>query len=67
MARVNKKAEDRSKTSPLLLLDLGKGGRNDDIGGLETVSAGAVRMLPVAAPGHPLARKGHRERASDHI
>jgi DNA-binding transcriptional LysR family regulator len=40
---------------------------HDDIGGLETVSAGAVRMLPVAAPGHPLARKGHRERASDHI
>jgi DNA-binding transcriptional LysR family regulator len=40
---------------------------HDAIAGLETVPAGAVTMLPVAAPGHPLARKDHREKASDHI
>jgi DNA-binding transcriptional LysR family regulator len=40
---------------------------HDAIAGLETVPAGAVAMLPVAAPGHPLARKDHREKASDHI
>jgi len=34
---------------------------------LEQVGAGSVRLIPVAAPGHPLAKKGSRERPQDHV
>lgn len=36
------------------------------IEGLETRAAGAVRLIPVAAPGHPLARKGGAAQPGDH-
>jgi DNA-binding transcriptional LysR family regulator len=34
---------------------------------LEQVGAGSVRLIPVAASGHPLARKNGRERPQDHV
>lgn len=34
---------------------------------LEQVGAGSVRLIPVAAPGHPLAKRGRRERPQDHV
>jgi len=40
---------------------------NIDATGLEQAPAGVVRLIPVAAPGHPLARRNSRERPQDHI
>ena len=38
-----------------------------DATGLEQQAAGFVRLIPVAAPDHPLARKGSREKPQDHV
>jgi DNA-binding transcriptional LysR family regulator len=35
--------------------------------GLAMMAAGTVTMVPVAAPGHPLAQKGNKERAQAHV
>jgi len=40
---------------------------NIDATGLEQAPAGVVQLIPVAAPGHPLARRNSRERPQDHI
>lgn len=37
-----------------------------EIEGLERRAAGSVQLVPVAAPGHPLAKKGFQERPGDH-
>jgi len=39
---------------------------HNEIEGLETRAAGAVRLIPVAAPGHPLAKKGTSAQPGDH-
>lgn len=38
-----------------------------DPAGLEQAAAGFVRLIPVAAPGHPLARKGSKARPQEHV
>jgi len=38
-----------------------------DAAGLEQAAAGSVRLIPVAAPGHPLARKGTKARPQEHV
>jgi DNA-binding transcriptional LysR family regulator len=39
---------------------------HNEIEGLEHQAVGAVRLVPVAAPGHPLTKKGAADRARDH-
>jgi len=38
-----------------------------DATGLVQAAAGSVRLIPVAAPTHPLARKGSKARPQDHV
>ncbi len=38
-----------------------------DAAGLVQAAAGSVRLIPVAAPAHPLAQKGNKARPQDHV